>query len=322
MSGPPRLRVLWCAEPPSSPVEDPRLDVRVVERPNADAHRDWAEVLVDGRASALLAGAALRHVVVPFAGLGADLRAALIERPHLRVSNSHANAPFVAQHMVAMLLTLAGSLLPHDVALRGGDWGEATRRVAPPSRWLAGRRALLLGYGAIGRAAVPMLRGFGLEVRALRRRPQLGADPPELPLATLHEALAQADVVLCSLPATPATVGLLDRAALARLTPHALLVNVGRGAVIDEDALYDALAQGRLGGAALDVWWRYPSRDERASTLPAQRPFWTLPNVLLSPHRADDADALAATRDADVVATLRSIADGAPRSLVDVDAGY
>ena len=106
--------------------------------------------------------------------------------------------------------------------------------------------------------------------------------------------------------------------------PHgSLLVNVGRAAVIDEDALFDALSSGRIGAAGIDVWWRYPDpADPGAAAWPANRPFWTLPNVVLSPHRAEATRASERARVADVCATLRAIAEGRERSRVDVAEGY
>lgn len=321
------LRVLWRAAPPDPhPTSDdlpPGCEL-VVESDEARAleHLDAIDVLIDGRPGPLLDGARLAHVVVPWAGFPPSLRGALLERPHLKAHNAHYNAPFVAQHALALLLAAAHRLVPIDAALRRGDWGDRER--PERSRHLAGGEALLLGFGAIGRHLAPMLRGLGMRVTALRRRPgteEAGVrliGPSELPAA-----LAAADALLVSLPGTPATAGLLDREALARLKPGALVVNVGRGTVIDEDALYDALASGRLAGAGLDVWWRYPEgADARAATAPATRPFWELPNVVLSPHRADATDASERARVADVCATLWAIAEGRGRSGVDVEAGY
>jgi phosphoglycerate dehydrogenase-like enzyme len=338
VSGREPLRVLWRAAPPSgSPPTVPGAVIRVEEDVEAAAaHADWADVLIDGRASALLDGARLRRVVVPWAGLSPGLRAALLERPHLRAHNSHYNAAFVAEHMVAMLLALAHRLHACDEALRRGDWGDRDRPLR--SRHLGGRHALLLGYGRIGRAAVPALHGLGLTLSALRRRPpvpggagsSVGADGTgspgtvrEIGMDELRSTLPSVDVVLCSLPGTPATTGLMGTAALAGLPPGALVVNVGRAAVFDEDALYEALHGGHLGGAALDVWYRYPEGEEAArDTLPATRPFWELPHVLMSPHRADASDGSEAARVHDVCATIAALARGEERSRLDVDAGY
>ena len=323
------LRVLWRAQPPD-PIPGPDLlpdGARLTVERDLDralAHRDAIDVLVDARPSELLDGAALAHVIFPFAGLPATLGAALRERPHLTVHNAHYNAPFVAQHAVALLLAAAHRLVPHDAALRRGDWGDGQR--PEPSVHLADREALLLGYGAIGRRVATVLQGLGMRVTALRRRVE--ADDAQEGVRVvgpndLGDALARATAVVVSLPATPATEGLLGAAALARLPRGALVVNVGRGAVIDEDALYEALVDGRVGAAGLDVWWTYPEdRERRRATLPATRPFGLLPNVVLSPHRAEATDHAERARVEDVCATLRAIAAGEARHVVDVGAGY
>ncbi|CAN5788422.1 2-hydroxyacid dehydrogenase [soil metagenome] len=318
------LRVLWRSAPPDGgPPAIPGVVVRIEsDLETANAHRDWADVLVDGRASPLLDGARLRHVLVPWAGLNDELREALVARPHLRAHNSHYNAPFVAEHMVAMLLALAYRLREGDAALRRGDWGERDRPLR--STYLAGARALLLGYGRIARAATPALRAFDLELTAVRRRPDAGAEPVrEIGPGDVAAVLPSVGIVLCSLPGTPATNGMMDAAALAALPRGALVVNVGRAAVFDEDALFEALASGHLGGAALDVWYRYPEGPEaRRDFPPANRPFWELPNVLMSPHRADASERSAGARLADVSATLAALARGESRSALDVEAGY
>jgi phosphoglycerate dehydrogenase-like enzyme len=321
------LRVLWHAAPPRRVPEVQGVEIVVERDPEAAlAYLDWAEVLLVGRPTPLLDGACLRHVVIPWAGLDSGLREALLERPHLRVSNNHANAPFVAEHMVALLAALAHRVREADEALRRGDWGE--RGAALPSRTLRGRHALLLGYGRIGRAARPMLEGFGMRLTAFRRRldgsaPRGAGEVAEVGPDALAELLPSVDVVLCSLPATLETSGLMDRAALAALPSGALVVNVGRAAVFDEDALFEALASGALGGAALDVWYRYPAApDDRRHTLPAHRPFWELPNVLMGPHRASEADGEEEARSADLARSLAAIARGEHPDPVDVAAGY
>jgi phosphoglycerate dehydrogenase-like enzyme len=281
-------------------------------------------VLVDGDPpEELLDAPSLERVIVPYAGVRERLRRAVAARPRLTLHNSHFNAPFVAQHAVALLLSCAARLGRYDRALRAGDWDGDD---GPLSVHLAGRRALLLGYGAIGRAVAPMLQGLGMEVEALRRRP--GAERGGVLERGRHElldALGEAHAVVVSLPATPETEGLLDEAAFRALRPGALLVNVGRGAVIDEEAAWRALQEGRLGGLGLDVWWRYPSdRDARAATLPGHRPFHRHPDVVLSPHRANAVGEWRRASVRDVLATLRAIASGRDpeRNRVDVEAGY
>jgi phosphoglycerate dehydrogenase-like enzyme len=103
----------------------------------------------------------------------------------------------------------------------------------------------------------------------------------------LHEVLPKSDVLLIALPETPETKGMIGEKELALLPKNAMLVNVGRGAVVDERALYDALKSGKLAAAGIDVWYNYPKgEDGKTNTMPSDYPFHELEQVILSPHRA------------------------------------
>jgi phosphoglycerate dehydrogenase-like enzyme len=145
-------------------------------------------------------------------------------------------------------------------------------------RELAGSKALIVGYGSIGRAVEERLRPFGVEVTGVASRPRGNAHGVD----AIDELLPHADIVIVLLPATPETAGLIERRRLARLKTGALLVNAGRGSVVDMDALCDELEAGRL-EAALDVTDPEP--------LPPESPLWRLPNVLVTPHIAGDSRA-------------------------------
>jgi phosphoglycerate dehydrogenase-like enzyme len=298
------------------------VELRLATDPeDAERDADWAEVVVGAHPSErLLDGARLRHVVVPFAGIDATLTTRILQRPHLSLHNSHANADYVAQHALALLLACSNRIAIYDRALRRGDWGDRHRPGAA-SLLLAGRRCLLIGYGAIGRALRPMLEALGMEIAVVRRGPAIAGDPPTVGSDRLHEALGDADAVIVSLPATEETEQLIDADALAALPEHALLVNVGRGSVIDPEALYRALRDGALAGAGLDVWWRYPER-ERASAAFQPLPFHTLPTVVASPHRANHVADWHLDSFLDVARTVDALARGESRNRVDLERGY
>ena len=326
------LNVLWRSRNTARAIEEalatssvPRgLRVRVVtDLEKAEADKDWPTVLVDGNPSAtLLAGTGLTTVVVPYAGVSADLRSAALAHPRLRVRNSHYNAKMVAQHATALLLAVANRIIPADAALRRGDWGT-TGTQANLGVDLTDKRALLLGHGSIGRALAPMLQSLGLSLVAFTRSGKTTDGIVAVGPERWRDELSSADVVICTLPGTPETIGLVGAPELASLHERAIVVNVGRGPVIDEDALYLALAEGRLFGAGLDVWYRYPEdRHSRSSTLPATRPFHELANVVMSPHRADEVEGWQRHAVTDVLATLQDVKAGGSRNLVDLDRGY
>jgi phosphoglycerate dehydrogenase-like enzyme len=148
---------------------------------------------------------------------------------------------------------------------------------------LDGRTLAIVGYGEIGRAVAELARPFGMTIVAVRRRPELSAADPLLdgayPPARIGQMLAASDFVAVAAPLTPETRGLIGAAQIASMKPGTVIVNIGRGPVIDEAALIRALESGAIGGAALDVFETEP--------LPAGHPFYRLDNVLLSPHCAD-----------------------------------
>ena len=148
---------------------------------------------------------------------------------------------------------------------------------------LNGRTLGIVGFGAIGAAAARRAKVFQMSVAALRRRPELSMSDDLVDAVygpdRLLDLMAESDYVLAAAPLTPATRGLIGENAIAAMKPTAVIVNVGRGAVIDEPALIRALQSRRIRGAALDVFEVEP--------LPAGHPLWSVSNVLLSPHTAD-----------------------------------
>ncbi len=148
---------------------------------------------------------------------------------------------------------------------------QAARRWEPFQHPELYRQTLaIVGYGGIGRAIAERARAFGMRILTLGRKD----------MAKLTEALAEADYVAVSAPLTAETRGMIGAAQIAAMKTSAVLINVGRGAIVDEPALLDALASKRLRGAALDVFLTEP--------LPPDHPFYNLENVLISPHCADD----------------------------------
>ena len=148
---------------------------------------------------------------------------------------------------------------------------------------LEGRTLGIVGYGSIGRAAATRARPFGMKIAALRRRPSLFEGDALVDLnygpGQLRTLLAGSDYVVVATPLTAETRGLIGEAEIAVMKPTAVIINVGRGPVIDEPALIRALQSGVIRGAALDVF--------NVEPLPSDHPFWKMPNVLLSPHTAD-----------------------------------
>lgn len=187
-----------------------------------------------------------------------------------------ANARTVAEHVFFSAIALLRRFRAVDADLREKGW-LAGRSHSDRGHDLSGRRLGTVGFGAVGREVFRIgHHGFGLEVAAHTRNP--AALPPEVSPLSLDDLMAASDVVVLCCPLTPETTGLVDAARIARMKPDAVLVNVARGAVVDEAALVAALAEGRILGAALDVFPVQP--------LPAGHPYFAMRNVLLTPHMA------------------------------------
>jgi D-3-phosphoglycerate dehydrogenase len=191
-----------------------------------------------------------------------------------------ANAATVAEHVIMVTLALLRRFRRVDHDLRHGGW-LAGRAHADHGLDLAGRTLGIVGAGNIGKAIVRIARdGFGLDVVANSRTPSSVPDGARyLPIDDLVEA---ADIVVLCCPLTPETTGLMSRDRIGRMRPGALLVNVSRGPVVDDDALIAALRSGRIGGAALDVFSTQP--------LPADHPYLAMDNVIVTPHMAGITD--------------------------------
>lgn len=180
-----------------------------------------------------------------------------------------ANEESVADHTLAMILGLLRRVPQNDASLRRGEWN----RTGPHTpKQLAGCTVGLVGYGHIGRLVARRLAGF--DVALLVCDPALGesGSPRSVELA---ELLAKSDVVSLHTPMIPATHHLIDHAALRLMRPHAVLVNTSRGGVVDEAALIQALSEGMIAGAALDVFETEP---------PVTSPLFAMHNVVVSPH--------------------------------------
>lgn len=230
----------------------------------------------------------LRLVQVPGSGLNRIDRAALPTGAWL--ANAHGHDTGIAEFVVGVMLASGWGFGGLDAALRAGGWISPWAADAePPAAWpeLSGKTLGILGYGRIGRRVARLAGAFDMTIRAIRRHPTEADARGPVSLAgieSLDDVLKQADYVVITLPLTPETRGLLGARELALMKPTALLVNVARAEIVDEDALYGALARKTIGGAALDVWYRYPEGPEPLR--PSRHPFHELSNVLMTPHVA------------------------------------
>ncbi len=246
-------------------------------------------------------------IQLPSAGIEA-FAASLTAHPNKRwTSAKGAYALPVAEHALALTLALLREL-PARAAARSWEPASGTS--------LHGLRVTVVGAGGVALEIVRLMKCFRTTVTVVRRRPEVVAQADATVTdSELTNLLPQTDVLVLAAAATPQTRKLIDGPALARLPERAIVVNIGRGSLIDTDALVAALRSGALAGAALDVTDPEP--------LPDGHPLWHEPRALITPHTADTLEMiqpLFAARAADNVA--RSVAGEAPVGLVDAAAGY
>lgn len=219
----------------------------------------------------------LRWVHSRSAGLDSLLFPALVDSPVPLTNSSGVYSRSLGEFVALGVLFFAKDLHRMQRNQAAGRWAPYDVDMAE------GKTMGIVGYGDIGRAAARLAKGLGMHVIALRRRPEQSQGDPLVDEVMgndrLHELMARSDYVVVTAPLTPDTRGLVSAQAIAAMKPGAVMINVGRGAVIDEPALIDALRQRRIRGAALDVFAQEP--------LPDGHPMYGLDNLLLSPHCAD-----------------------------------
>jgi len=296
--------------------------------------RKWAhevQIIVGWRPSQELLEQAQQLQLFLFPGVGVqnliDWFRDYGQQRGIMLVNSHGNSYLVAQHTVALLLALLNKIVLHHNWMKDGEWrkGDADAK----TMLLRNRTVGFLGYGAINQQVHRFLAGFDVDFVGLRRnwqgkRELLPTTMKKYDPSELNDFLDATDTLLVAVPLTPETEGILGHKELKRLGPKGVLVNVGRGGVINQTGLYRALAKGDIAGAAIDVWYTYqPEPDKSGRKYPYEEPFHELDNIILSPHRAySPADDL--ERWNDIIENIRRFAKGRKDflSIVDLKRGY
>lgn len=268
------------------------------------------------------AGRGLKLIQAQGAGTDGIARAAL--PPGCFIANCYEHEISISEFILTCALALTRDLVLFDRNLRAhGDFTPSGFYGGIPRRDLRGRVMGIVGYGRIGRETARLAQAVGLRAIATKRTPD-----PEMArqdglewlggAGELGEMLERADFVAVCVPLAPETEGLIGAAQFARMRPDAYLINVGRGPIVDEEALYTALRERRIAGAAIDVWYDYPPDGHGR---PSRFPFEDLDNVIMTPHVAGWTDDTVRRRVAVMAENIRRVAAGErPTNVVAVGA--
>jgi phosphoglycerate dehydrogenase-like enzyme len=273
-----------------------------------------ADVFVGPRFTAAMGAASDALRLVHVGGAGYDgIDADALPRGVV-CANTFCHETSIAEYVAVTAVVVRRQLLLQDRALRAGHWASSVYESQRSQvSALAGATVGIIGYGHIGSRTWHLMRAFGASGVAVTRRP-VDAEREGLTwtagLDGLDRLLAESDVVVLCLPLTPETRHLIAAKQLGAMRRDAVLVNVGRGPLVDPEALYKALDERRIGGAVIDVWYQYPSGGAYAE--PSALPFGKLDNVLMTPHISGVTRQTFEGRVRDIAANISRLLAGEP----------
>ena len=195
-------------------------------------------------------------------------------------TNAGGNAIPVAEHAMALLLTATKKIIEHDQNMKKGIWMRKNY-----GETLYGKKLGIIGFGHIGKEIAKRAKAFGMKIFAINRSGKTDFDVDFIgDISKLDYVLGSCDYIILALPLTKKTRGLIDKDKLKKMKRNAILINVGRGAVIKEEDLYYHLIENPNFIAALDVWWHYPKKGDNKAF--QKYPFHKLKNIIMTPHIA------------------------------------
>ncbi|MGA2965874.1 MAG: D-2-hydroxyacid dehydrogenase [Terriglobales bacterium] len=315
---------LWCV--PAWFVERLRREfpqvnvVQLAGYKRVDEEITDAEVVVawSVRPAQIAVAKKLRWIHSPAAAIHQLIFPELVTSDIVLTNAREVHGPVVAEHVIALIFALAKKI-PGSVRLQEKHvWGQQILwDELPRIREVAGATVGMVGLGSIGRAVVKSAKALGMRVIAGREHPEKGSEGADAVFgpSQIDEVFRQADYIVLAAPVTAATKALANAERLALMKPGACLINVGRGSLVDELALAEALRERKIGGAALDVFPKEP--------LAADSPLWDVPNLLITPHTAALTDKLWERHYSLFSENLRRYLQGEPLlAVVDKRKGY
>jgi phosphoglycerate dehydrogenase-like enzyme len=262
------------------------------DRAGDDEVLEKIDVLVGNNVPADLLNKTKSLKYIQSTGTGVDrINLELIRQKNIRLFNTHSQSIFVAEFAVSMLLTLVKRLHLHDQNMRKGSWWRP-QGIPDDSLFQAStlidREIGIIGFGAIGRNIFRMLSGFRAKfnINDISQNPIENPQEREINYLGLEDVIKRSDIIFICLPLTPETDNLIGEKYLSMAKESSLWINISRGKIMNEAALYKALENRQIGGAAIDNWSN-PLTTEDGKKYPSKDfPYHELPNMLLSPYRA------------------------------------
>jgi phosphoglycerate dehydrogenase-like enzyme len=310
----------WCAHELGSRLRHPHRMTVIEDVSRLESHQTAlaeADVLVGWPLTQAIAERASSVKLVQVSGAGVDgLRLDLLPRG-VRVANTYNHEIAIAEYVIMAMLMLKRRPCAYDARLREGNWdGSCIWGATPVLEEIYRARLLLIGTGHIAREVAVRARAFGMKITAISRTPA-GVEGFDEVLGwdAWPAILGQHDFIVPCCPLTKETEGLFGEREFALMKPSACFINMTRGRVVDEEALYTALKRRRIAGAAIDVWYLYPS-DPAERRLPSKFPFHELDNVLMSPHNCGWTRRTIMNRVEDMAENINRLADG--RDLINL----
>ncbi|MEM7106144.1 MAG: NAD(P)-dependent oxidoreductase [Bacteroidota bacterium] len=287
---------------------------------------DKADILLGWRITPenLVKATQCKMMLVPGHGVkkNVDLFKALGIDHKINLVNSHGNALATAQHTLAILFTLSNRTNFYHQLMKNGGWRPTDK--TGPTTLIHHKTVGLLGYGAINKRVHQLMQGFDVNFKILKRT--LSSDDTKNGFynsEALHEFLEAVDILIIGIPLTQSTKGLIGKKELKLLGKSSMLVNVSRGSIIKQKALFNALKKRQIAGAAIDVWYEYqPEPDKKGRKYPYKYPFHKLDNLVLSPHRGG-SPLENPYRFEDVIDNLIRFAEGRPlKNIINLEREY
>ncbi len=257
----------------------------------------------------------LRLIHLPASGL--DLIDFSLIPNGCRVCNAFEHDIGISEYVMSAMLHFTVDLERRSDRFKSGDWTDTPQLFSAFRPELAGKTLGCIGYGTIGRAVAKRAKAFGMRIMAVTRTPRpFEPEPDWLGGLGLTEALCEAsDFLLVACPLNAQTKGLLGKRYIKAMRSNAVLINVARGPIVDEDVLFEALTSEKIGGAVIDTWYHYPKAEDQ-SVKPSKHPFEELDNVIMTPHCSGWTEGLISRRFAVIIDNIERLAQG--RDLVNL----